>query len=44
LLYGAYALGTLVATPLFGYLGIRIGVKSSMICGVALSGAATLGF
>lgn len=44
LLYGAYALGTLAATPLFGYLGSRIGLRRTMICGVALSAAATMGF
>jgi MFS family permease len=36
LLYAAYATGVLVATPVFGYLGVRIGLKRSMICGVAL--------
>jgi MFS transporter, DHA1 family, solute carrier family 18 (vesicular amine transporter), member 1/2 len=36
LLYAAYAIGALVATPVFGYLGVRIGLKRSMICGVAL--------
>ncbi len=40
LLYGAYAVGVLVATPLFGYLGDRIGYRRPMIYGVALSAAA----
>jgi MFS family permease len=44
LLYGAYALGVLAATPLFGYFGTRIGLKRSMVCGVALSAAATMLF
>src|SRR5882724_1806238 len=41
LLYGGYAAGVLAATPLFGYFGARIGLKRSMICGVALSAAST---
>ena len=40
LLYGAYAVGVLVATPLFGYLADRIGYRRPMIYGVALSAAA----
>ncbi len=44
LLYGAYALGVLAATPLFGYFGNRIGLKRAMVCGVALSAAATMLF
>jgi len=40
LLYGAYAVGVLLATPLFGYLGDRIGYRRPMIYGVALSAAA----
>ena len=40
LLYGGYSVGVLVATPLFGYLGDRIGYRQLMICGVALSAAA----
>jgi MFS transporter, DHA1 family, solute carrier family 18 (vesicular amine transporter), member 1/2 len=40
LLYGSYSVGVLVATPLFGYLGDRVGYRQLMICGVALSGAA----
>ena len=39
LLYAAYSIGVLVATPVFGYLGVRIGLKRSMICGVALLAA-----
>jgi DHA1 family solute carrier family 18 vesicular amine transporter 1/2 len=44
LLYGGYALGVLAATPLFGYFGSRVGLKRLMICGVALSAAATMLF
>src|SRR6266699_3437807 len=40
LLHGGYVVGVLTAAPLFGYLGARIGLKRSMICGVALSAAA----
>lgn len=44
LLYSAYALGVLAATPLFGFLGERIGYRRPMIMGVALSGAAIILF
>ena len=44
LLYGAYALGVLLATPLFGYLGDRLGCRKPMIIGVALSALATFLF
>jgi MFS family permease len=37
LLYGGYSAGVLVATPLFGYLGDRIGCRRPMIHGVVLS-------
>lgn len=40
LLYGAYSVGVLLATPLFGYLGDRIGYRRPMIAGVILSAAA----
>jgi Major Facilitator Superfamily len=40
LLYGAYAIGVLTATPLLGYLGDRIGYRRSMISGVVLSATA----
>jgi MFS transporter, DHA1 family, solute carrier family 18 (vesicular amine transporter), member 1/2 len=40
LLYGAYSLGVLLATPLFGYLGDRIGYRRPMIAGVILSATA----
>jgi len=40
LLFGGYAIGVLIATPLFGYLGDRIGNRRPFISGVALSGAA----
>jgi MFS family permease len=39
--HGGYAAGVLIASPVFGYLSVRIGLKRSMICGVALSAAAT---
>ena len=44
LLYGAYALGVLAATPLFGYLGECIGYRRPMIIGVVLSGIAIILF
>jgi MFS family permease len=44
LLYGAYSLGVLAATPLFGYLGDRIGYRRPIIGGVALSATALLLF
>ena len=37
LLYGVYAVSVLLVTPVFGYLGDRIGGRSTMLCGVALS-------
>ncbi len=37
LLYGIYAVSVLLVTPVFGYLGDRIGGRSTMLCGVALS-------
>jgi MFS transporter, DHA1 family, solute carrier family 18 (vesicular amine transporter), member 1/2 len=40
LLYGAYAVGILAATPFFGYLGDRIDYRRLMIAGVVLSAAA----
>jgi MFS transporter, DHA1 family, solute carrier family 18 (vesicular amine transporter), member 1/2 len=40
LLYGTYSVGVLVATPLFGYLGDRIGYRRPMIYGVLLSAVA----
>ncbi|MGH7044893.1 MAG: MFS transporter [Stellaceae bacterium] len=40
LLYGGYAAGVLLATPLFGFLGDRIGCRRPLICGVALSAIA----
>jgi MFS transporter, DHA1 family, solute carrier family 18 (vesicular amine transporter), member 1/2 len=40
LIYGAYSAGVLVATPLFGWLGDRIGYRRLMIWGVALSATA----
>jgi MFS transporter, DHA1 family, solute carrier family 18 (vesicular amine transporter), member 1/2 len=40
LLYGVYAVSVLLVTPVFGYLGDRIGGRSTMLCGVALSIAA----
>lgn len=44
MLYGAYAIGVLVATPVFGYLGDRLGCKRPMLIGVALSAVATFLF
>ncbi len=40
LLYGGYSVGVLLATPLFGYLGDRIGYRRPMIAGVLLSAIA----
>jgi MFS transporter, DHA1 family, solute carrier family 18 (vesicular amine transporter), member 1/2 len=37
LLYGVYAVSVLLVTPVFGYLGDRIGGRSTMFCGVALT-------
>ncbi|HEY4813446.1 MAG TPA: MFS transporter [Chthoniobacterales bacterium] len=44
LLYGGYALGVFVATPVFGFLGNVVGGKRIVILGVLLSGTATLLF
>jgi predicted MFS family arabinose efflux permease len=44
LLYAAYSIGLLVATPVFGYLGAHIGLKRLMICGVALLATGVLLF
>ncbi len=41
LLYGSYAAGVLCATPLFGFLGDRLGCRRPMIIGVCLSATAT---
>jgi MFS family permease len=40
-LYGGYAVSVLVVTPLFGYLGDRVGGRPIMICGMMLAGCAT---
>jgi MFS family permease len=40
LVYGFYSIGILAATPIFGWLGDRIGYRALMIWGVALSAAA----
>jgi MFS family permease len=37
LIYAAYSTGVLFATPLFGYMGDRIGYRRPMIYGVALA-------
>jgi MFS transporter, DHA1 family, solute carrier family 18 (vesicular amine transporter), member 1/2 len=37
LLYGVYAISVLLVTPVFGYLGDRIGGRSTMIGGAALA-------
>jgi len=44
MLYGSYALGVLTATPVFGYLGDRLGYRKPMIAGALLSGSAILLF
>jgi MFS transporter, DHA1 family, solute carrier family 18 (vesicular amine transporter), member 1/2 len=36
LLYGSYAVSVLLVTPVFGYLGDRIGGQRTMLCGVVL--------
>src|SRR6202167_3591845 len=48
LLYGVYAVSVLLVTPLFGYLGDRVGSRSTMmsgavlaVCAVSLLGGAT---
>lgn len=40
-LYGAYAASVLFVTPLFGYLGDRVGGRSILLFGVVLAGSAT---
>jgi MFS transporter, DHA1 family, solute carrier family 18 (vesicular amine transporter), member 1/2 len=40
LLYGSYSVGVLLATPLFGWLGDRIGYRRLIVSGVALSAVA----
>jgi len=42
LLSGVYAISVLLITPLFGYLGDRMGGRSTMLCGVALEVSAIL--
>jgi MFS transporter, DHA1 family, solute carrier family 18 (vesicular amine transporter), member 1/2 len=37
LLYGVYAMSVLLVTPVFGYLGDRIGGRPTMLCGVGLA-------
>ncbi len=37
LLYGVYAISVLLVTPVFGYLGDRIGGRSTMLYGAALA-------
>ena len=37
LLYGVYAISVLLVTPVFGYLGDRIGGRSTMLCGATLA-------
>lgn len=37
LLYGVYAISVLLVTPVFGYLGDRIGGRSTMLCGAVLA-------
>jgi MFS transporter, DHA1 family, solute carrier family 18 (vesicular amine transporter), member 1/2 len=44
LLYGAYAFSVLLVTPLFSYLGDRIGCRATMVTGLALAALAALAF
>ncbi|HEY5743895.1 MAG TPA: MFS transporter [Terrimicrobiaceae bacterium] len=44
MLYGAYAMGVLVATPLFAYLAMRVGYRLIMIIGVLLSASSVFLF
>lgn len=44
LLYGAYAASVLLVTPVFGYLGDRIGGRTTMLYGLGLAACATLLF
>jgi MFS transporter, DHA1 family, solute carrier family 18 (vesicular amine transporter), member 1/2 len=44
LLYGVYAISVLVVTPLFGFLGDRIGARATMLYGLALAVCATFLF
>ncbi len=44
LLFGGYAVSVLLMTPLFGYLGNRIGVRTTIICGAVLAACATAFF
>jgi DHA1 family solute carrier family 18 vesicular amine transporter 1/2 len=37
LLYGVYAISVVLVTPVFGYLGDRIGGRSTMLCGAGLA-------
>ncbi|MGC2400912.1 MAG: MFS transporter [Acidobacteriaceae bacterium] len=41
-LYGVYAASVLVVTPLFGYLGDRVGGRRTMLCGLALGVCSTI--
>jgi MFS transporter, DHA1 family, solute carrier family 18 (vesicular amine transporter), member 1/2 len=43
-MYGAYAVGVLATTPLFGVLSDRVGRRPPMLWGVAVQAAATLLF
>ena len=43
-LYGTYAVSVLLLTPLFGYLGTRIGVRATIICGGVLTACTTVLF
>ena len=42
MLYGVYAISVLLVTPVFGYLGDRIGGRSTMLCGAGLAICAIL--
>ncbi len=41
MLYAAYAAGVLIATPIFGHLGDRLGCRKPMLIGVGLTVVAT---
>jgi MFS transporter, DHA1 family, solute carrier family 18 (vesicular amine transporter), member 1/2 len=41
LLYGGYGVSVLLLTPLFGYLGDRIGGRTTIVCGAVLAVCAT---
>jgi MFS family permease len=44
LLYASYALGILVGTPVFAWVALRLGLRNSLLCGVALTALSALLF